>query len=142
MVALDSGAVPIVRDVAKQQWAAARFATCAVPATGAGAAGGSVGAAPDDLLLHTIDGQPSRLSVELDGADVAVMVATASDGAAVAEAIGLACTLRGIMTAGVVCGDGGAATRPAVTALRPHARVLMVTSDEQDVAALLSAFRA
>jgi hypothetical protein len=66
------------------------------------------------------------------------MIATANDGAVAASAIGNACTLRGIMTAAIILGDGRAADL-AVTALRPHARVMLVTSDANDVAGIMSA---
>ena len=66
------------------------------------------------------------------------MVATANDGAAAASAIGDACARRGIMTAGIVL-NGSAATDAAVAALRPHARVLVVTDDRQDIAEIMSA---
>jgi hypothetical protein len=135
VVALDEGAARVVRRVAEQRWSGARFFTCAPPASREDEAGVA------DVILRSTDGSSSRLSEELTGADVAVMVATANDGAAVASAIGDACTLRGIMTAGLVLADGHD-TAAAVAALRPHARVLMVTHDEQDVSEVLTALRA
>jgi hypothetical protein len=136
VVALDEGAEPVVRRVAEQQWSNARFFVCKSPALLA-ATNGDVA----DVVLLSTDGSESRLSAELVGADVAVMVATADDGAQAARAIGDACTLRGIMTAGLVLADGHDAGA-TVSALRPHARVLMVTRDEQDVSEVLSALRA
>jgi hypothetical protein len=87
-----------------------------------------------DLELESSEGS-TRLSDELADADFLMMVATVDDGAQAATTIGSACTLRGIMTAGLVLGGAAA----AVTALRPHARVLVVTDDSDDVAALLGA---
>lgn len=154
VVALDDGAVPVVQRVAKQQWADARFfvydklvsdklASDELAPTAASDGhpftAGANGEA--DVALRGVDGSGARLIEELAGADVAVMVATADDGAAAATAIGDACTLRGIMTAGLVLGDRGTASA-AVSALRPHARVLMVTTDEHDVAEVLTALRA
>lgn len=136
VVALDEGAASVVRRVAEQHWAGARFFTCDAPALLNESNGGVA-----DVVLRAVDGSRSRLSEELDGADVAVMVATVNDGAKAASAIGDACTLRGIMTAGLVLGDGREAGA-AVSALRPHARVLMVTSDEHDVSEVLTALRA
>lgn len=136
VVALDKGAEPVVRRVAEQHWCSARFFVCKSPALLA-ASNGDVA----DVVLLSTDGSESRLSEQLAGADVAVMVATADDGANAAGAIGDACTLRGIMTAGVVIAHGYEA-EATVTALRPHARVLMVTHDEHDVAEVLSALRA
>ncbi|SCL28672.1 hypothetical protein GA0070624_3738 [Micromonospora rhizosphaerae] len=136
VIALDDGAEAVVRRVAEEQWSSARFFVCKLPAL-LSASNGDLA----DVVLLATDGSESRLSDELAGADVAVMVATADDGANAAEAIGDACTLRGIMTAGVVITDGHDA-EATVSALRPHARVLMVTRDEHDVAELLSALRA
>jgi hypothetical protein len=44
------------------------------------------------------------------------------------------------MTAALVLGERGDEER-AVAALRPHARFILVTSDEQDVSEVLSALR-
>jgi hypothetical protein len=69
------------------------------------------------------------------------MIATAGADGDVASAIGRACAERGIMTAGLIVGDR-ADVAPAVSALRPYARNLMVTDDEDDVAEVLTALRA
>ncbi|HEX5996800.1 MAG TPA: hypothetical protein VFY84_16795 [Jiangellales bacterium] len=136
VIALDEGAEAVVRRVAEQQWSSARFFVCRPPGL-LPTSNGDVA----DLVLRSTDGSESRLSTELAGADVAVMVATTDDGADAAGAIGDACTLRAIMTAGVVIRDGHDA-EATVSALRPHARVLMVTRDEHDVSEVLSALRA
>jgi hypothetical protein len=136
VVALDAGAELVVRRAAQRQWVGARFFTCET-STLLAQSDGNVA----DVVLRSIDGSESWLSEELTGADVAVMVATANDGAAIASAIGDACTLRGIMTAGLVLADGHDASA-AVTALRPYARVIMVTYDEDDVSEVLTALRA
>lgn len=139
VVALDDGAALVVRRVAEQPWADARFFTC--QALASGWANGEMAGDVADIVLRAMDGTESRLSQELNGTDVTVMVATANDGAGAASAIGDACALRGIMTAGLVLGDGNRAGA-AVSALRPYARVLMVTNDEQDVSEVLTALRA
>jgi hypothetical protein len=134
VVALDAAAAPVVRQVAEQPWADARFFTTTTTTNGNGH--------PADLVLVDTDGAQARLSEVLTGADVAVMVATDNDGATAASAIGDACTLRGIMTAGLVLAAGHSGADAAVSALRPHARVIMVTQDEHDVAEVLTALRA
>ena len=134
IVALDEGSDVVVRRVAEQQWSGARFFMC-VPGPPTVGGNGALG----DVLLRATDGSESRLSEELAGADVVVMIATADDGARAAAAIGDACTLRGIMTAGLILGEGRVGA--AVSALRPHARVLMVTKDEDDVSEVLTALR-
>jgi hypothetical protein len=78
---------------------------------------------------------------ELADADVAIMIATADADGATAGAIARACAERGIMTAGLILGDR-LDVGDAVSALRPYARNLMVTEDEDDVAAVLTALRA
>jgi hypothetical protein len=87
-----------------------------------------------DLELESAGGS-TLLSAELDDADFLMMVATDDAGASAATAIGNACTLRGIMTAALVVGGGP----DAVSALRPHARVLLVSDDRLDVDAVLGA---
>jgi hypothetical protein len=69
------------------------------------------------------------------------LVATEDSGAPCAQAIGRACVERGVMTAGFVLGDGFEAD-DAVSALRPHARVLLPTAEESDVVEVLTALRA
>jgi hypothetical protein len=134
VVALDDAALAVVRQAAAQQWSGgARFlsATAAVAEPAA------------DVVLTSVDGGESWLSAELEGADVAVMVATSNEGAAAASSIGNACTLRGIMTAGLILATAqGAGADQAVAALRPHARVLLVTQDAVDVVEVLTALRA
>lgn len=146
VVALDERAAALVRRVAEQPWGGARFYLYDVRAPRATSngdssshpAGNGTGA---EIVLRGVDGSSSRLADALSGADVAVMIATADDGADGAAAIGVACSERGIMTAGLVLGAAGE-VGAAVSALRPHARVLIVSSDESDVSEVLSALRA
>ncbi|HLT10575.1 MAG TPA: hypothetical protein VK028_07185, partial [Micromonosporaceae bacterium] len=100
VVALDAGAEPVVRNVADLPWQGARFLVAPPPTTPDGDGGVA------DVVLLALDGTQTWLSDELAEANVAVMVATANDGAAMASAIGDGCTLRGIMTAGIVLADG------------------------------------
>jgi hypothetical protein len=113
IVALDAAAADVVLRVAQLPWGASRFYADAA----------------------RFDAR------ELEDADVAIMVATADADGAVAGAIARACAERGIMTAGLVLGDRDD-VGDAVAALRPYARNLMVTDDEDDVAAVLTALRA
>ena len=87
-------------------------------------------------FLHAADP-----SVDLEDVDVVVMIATAYADADVAAPLAHACFERGIMTAGLILGDR-LEVAPAVSALRPYARNLMVTGDEEDVAEVLTALRA
>jgi hypothetical protein len=137
VVALDDGAMAVVRGLAGQDWNAARFLGCADGPAADGPAGDSAGDFAD-IELRTVDGQAVRLSEELAEADFVMMIATEGRGAAAASTIGDACTLRGIMTAGLIVDTSGG-SGPALAALRPNARVLLVTDDEVDATELLAA---
>jgi hypothetical protein len=127
VIALDERAAAIARRVADGPWAQARFFTCA--------SGG------DEAALRGLaDGAPAVLAELLTDTDVVVVLATDDTGRAQAAAIGRACGTRAIMTAGVVLGDGFEAD-DAVAALRPHARVLLLSAAESDVFELLTALR-
>ena len=92
-------------------------------------------------LIATIADEPWRgahfLRYDSSDGDVApngevidVQLRTATDGTA--------CTLRGIMSAAVVVANG-ASVEAAVSALRPHSRVLLVSDDQDDISEILSA---
>jgi hypothetical protein len=134
VLALDDGATPIVREAAGNEWASAEFYTCELQEPGADPAAGAV-------RLRTMDGTPAGLDEELTGVDVVVMVATSDDGAEAAAVIGAACTVRGIMTSGLILTEGVQVGR-AAAALRPHARFLLSSGDEQDLLEILTALRA
>jgi hypothetical protein len=114
IVALDGDAAEVVDRLAERPWGDARFFR-----------------SPDD----------PRVADEVPDADVAIMVGTADADGEAAASIARACAERGIMTAGLILGDRLDVTA-AVSALRPYARNLMVTDDEDDVAAVLTALRA
>ena len=136
IIALDDRAAEILRRAAELPWTGdAHFLVYESAASVNG-----LEDAPVDATLTTADGQETLLSTELDGADVAVMLATNDDGAQAAEVIGQASFARGVMTAGVVVAEGGMADR-AVAALRSDAMVLVVTKDEEDLPDMLTALR-
>ena len=117
VIALDSGAAGVVAELATMPW-------------------------HDTKFLVADAATPAWLADELRDADFVMMIATANAGAAAASTIGRECARRGIMTAGIVLGlsdheDLGEADE-AVAALRPHARVLLVTKDRLDVVEILS----
>jgi hypothetical protein len=134
IIGLDDKAVSLLGTVAEQHWEGARFLT--YEATSPADDG-----AEHDAVLRSFDGVETRLSDELEGADVAVMVATGDRGAEAASVIGRACFSRRIMTAGLVVRDGGSPD-DAVNALRPYASVLVVSADELFVRDVLTALRA
>jgi hypothetical protein len=136
VVALDEGAAEVVRRVAEQPWNGARFFRSEEPVPAANGNGG-----PADIVLRDTDGSESRLSDELAGTDVVIVIATSDDGAGAASAIARACVAAGVMMAGLILGER-LELGEAVSALRPYAPVLMVTGDEDDVSEVLTALRA
>ena len=78
---------------------------------------------------------------DLEDVDLVLMIATADADADVAARLAGAAAERGIMTAGLILGER-IDVAAALTALRPYARNLMVTTDEEDVAEVLTALRA
>jgi hypothetical protein len=116
ILALDRDAAKVVDRVAERPWGAARF-------------------------FHADELPEAQLAAELADADVAIMVATADADGELAATIARGCAERGIMTAGLILGEQ-LEVAAAVSALRPYARNLMVTDDEEDVAEVLRALRA
>lgn len=137
VVLLDPQAAEIGRRAATHEWANASFIDCEAPIRGTTGSELST----EDLLLRDIDGSPVTLSELLDDADVVVLVATERAGSQSAAVIGRACFDQGVMTAGIVIGEGSEADA-AVVALRPYARVLLPFAHESDVVELLTALRA
>ena len=134
IIALDDRAESILGSIAEEPWHGARFLSYerAMPLEDEGR---------PDAVLRSLDGNESLLSDELDGADVAVMVATDEGAAEGAEIIGLASFRDRIMTAGLVVHDTDSAD-DAVKALRPYASVLVVSADELYIRDVLMALRA
>ncbi|MPY85054.1 MAG: 3-methyl-2-oxobutanoate hydroxymethyltransferase [Actinophytocola sp.] len=122
IIALDDRAARIVRWLADRPWRGGRFFTF------------------ESAGLRAADGTLVPLSAELDVADVVVVIATADASAAAAAIIGDACAARRIMSAGLVV-TGAAAVGDAVCALRPHAMVLLILDDENDIPPILTALR-
>ncbi|MFJ9030527.1 3-methyl-2-oxobutanoate hydroxymethyltransferase [Streptomyces sp. NPDC102274] len=132
IIALDERAEGVAHRLAGRAWNNARFYANRSPG-GVDASGGAV-------LLRELDGPPAPLERVLTDTDVVVVLATEDGGWATAAAIGRHCGRNGITTAGVVLGDGFEAG-DAIAALRPYARVLLLSADESDVFELLTALR-
>jgi hypothetical protein len=97
-----------------------------------------------DATLAAPDGTETRLSTELAGADVVVMIASTGAGVDAAAAVGNACFVRNIMTAGLIVSKDRSDpdVERAVKVLRPYAAVLVIAADEEFVPAMLHALRA
>jgi hypothetical protein len=112
VVALDDEAAAVVERIAALPWRGARFARA------------------DDAV-----------AADLADTDLVLMIATDDADGGAAAALARACFERGIMTEGLILGER-VDVAAAVSALRPYARNLMVTEDEDDVAEVLTALRA
>lgn len=134
VVALDPEAESLVRSVAEMSWNSAKFYRAETSWTKTGLEGG-----PVEVILHQLDGSQAALNDELVGVDSTIMVATTDAGTEAAATIGAACSVRGIITAGIVFGED---TMQTVAVLRPYARVLLVSRDESDLETVLIAMRA
>lgn len=139
IVALDDSAAAIMRRVEGDVWGDARFLTFRNRHPAPGIESLSI-----DATLGTPDGVETRLSAELAGADVVVMIAATGEAIDAAAAVGNACFVRNIMTAGLIVSKDRSDpdVDRAVTTLRPYAKVLVIASDEEYVPAMLHALRA
>ena len=141
VVALDPGAAAVIARLAAQADRRSHGASHFLAYRPGTPVEYRTGDVPDVVLYSAQGDTPRQFTDEMVGADMVFMVATADDGADAAAAIGEACFVRGITTGAVVFGEAGDVQR-AVAALRPHARVLLVTQDEDDVSAVLAGLRA
>lgn len=150
VVALD-GPARTVLDESRAQHPRVRFVATAAeraqPGLAAPAACGNGDGHPNGagpvhtVALEDLDASPRSLADAVADADLVVMVATSQEGSAAAATIGDWCTPRRIMTAGLVVGPPED-VQGAVTALRPHARMLLVSQDAGDLNEILTALRA
>ena len=125
VVALDDEAERIIRSAALLDWSHARFFSIADPGE----------------VLTELDAGSMPLDDVMTDTNTVVMVATSGENATAAAAIGGLARERGIMTAGLVV-TPGALISDALFHLRPHARILLVPAEEDDLIELLRATRA
>jgi len=140
IIALDKASAAVMARIAAAPWNGARFLTYVSKTAGAK----GLDSLPVDASLKDADGNAVRLSDELDGADVVVMIATAGGASDAAAVIGNACFVRGIMTTGLVTASGGdrAEVERTVAALRPYAAMLVISTSEEYIPEMLTALRA
>lgn len=140
IIALDGEAAAIMRDVEIASWKGARFLSLA----GRTRSVQGLDAIPLDLDLHDNLGAVTRLSDEIAGADVVVMIASAGTAIADVSIVGKACAARGIMTTGVIVESGAPAdaVERTLRTLRPYTRMLVVASDADYIPEMLTALRA
>lgn len=137
--ALDAGAAEAMYAITEDPWNGAHFLT-----VGGNGVVDPDATAADDLPLIGPDGAAIRLSQEIDGADVVILLASTDRQIGAAEVIAREAYMRKIMIAGLALSNGlsGSATDRVVAALRPFASVLVVASDNDFIPAMLTALRA
>jgi hypothetical protein len=133
VIALDGGARAIIERASPQSRAHARFLSVAEPR-------GHAGERRWVSLLDT-DGAVTSLAEETCRRRCGRHGLPHRWGCRCSNIISAASTVRAIMTAGIVVGEGAAASE-TVAVLRPHTRVLVVSAHEEDVSDLPSALRA
>jgi hypothetical protein len=141
VIALDTPSERIVKELAQSQWQRATFLTASA-FSGAPRLGEpfSMGGWLNDLAGRTKD-----LVDEVEAADLVVMVASAGENAAAAAIIGEACNVKRVMTTALIL--GGASTSDETLSkmlaqLRPHVRMLVISSADEYIKDMLTALRA
>ncbi|MGN6571958.1 MAG: hypothetical protein ACTHLO_11140 [Pseudolabrys sp.] len=139
VVALDRPSAAVIARLAQSAWTGAAFLTVPTEAPGRDGAFSVSG------WLSDLAGHAKNLADEIAGADQVVMVATAGENAEAASIIGEACSVRRIMTTGLIL--AGAATPDealsrTLSHLRPWALMLVVASGEEYIEDMLTALRA
>jgi hypothetical protein len=139
VIALDRPSERLVKQLAQRQWSRATFFTASAFG-GAPKAGESFAGWLSDLA-----GRTKNLVEEVDNADLVVMVAAAGENAQAASIIGEACSLKRVMTTGLILGGtdkSDEALGRTLSQLRPWALMLVVAGAEEYVEDMLRALRA
>jgi hypothetical protein len=129
VIALDTPSERIIRRVAMGTWEHTTFLTAATLS--------------DEL--SDLAGRPRNLTDEVDAADLVVMVATPGGRAHGAPIIGEACSLRRVMTTGLVVGGTSApeaALSKTLLQLRPWSLMVVIADPEDYIDNMLVALRA
>ena len=100
---------------------------------------------PIHASLVDLSGQPRDLVEEIGAANLVVMIATAGETAEAAALIAEVCSLKRVMITGLLLAtdeSSDAAVARTLKALRPYAPMLVVSGEQDYVAAMLAALRA
>lgn len=139
IVALDRPSAAVVGRLAEKPWTGAAFLTIATEAPSRGGAF-SVAGWLSDLAGHARD-----FADEIAAADQVIMVATAGENAEAASIIGEVCSVKRIMTTGLILSNTSVsdeALSQTLGHLRPWALMLVIATGEEYVADMLTALRA
>jgi len=143
VIALDRAAEPVVKRLAQLPWNGANFFTaCAFAAAPAAPVGKDFSMTG---WLADLAGRSADLVNEVNAADLVVMVATAGESAAAASIIGEACSLKRVMTTGLIVGGLQAsdeALSKTLSQLRPWSLMLVIADADDYIEDMLTALRA
>jgi hypothetical protein len=137
VIALDQPSERVVKDLAGGRWNKASFLTASAfaPRKGESLSG----------WLSDLAGRTKNLVEEIETADLVVMVATAGESAQAASLIGEACSLKRVMTTGLILGSAESsdeALSKTLAQLRPWTVMLVIASAEEYIEDMLAALRA
>jgi len=137
VIALDQPGERVVKGLANGRWNRASFLTASAfaPRKGESLSG----------WLSDLAGRTKNLVEEIETADLVVMVATAGEQAHAASLIGEACSLKRVMTTGLILGSAESsdeALSKTLAQLRPWTVMLVIASAEEYIEDMLAALRA
>jgi hypothetical protein len=141
VVALDAASVLLVRRLAAEEWRNTTFFT--------GIAGDWDPSRPWGTPIHAslidLDGNRHDLVAEIGGATLVVTISTAGATADAASLIAEACSLKRVMITGLLLTTEASTDEEVaktLKTLRPHAPMLVVSSEPDYVVAMLTTLRA
>jgi hypothetical protein len=140
VIALDKASERVVERLAREAWNQASF----LSASAFNALDGDNNFTMQGWLSD-LAGRTKDLIDEIKTADLVVMIATAGENAQAASIIGEACSLRRIMTTGLIMGSASVsddALSRTLAQLRPWALMLVIANNDDYVDDMLTALRA
>jgi NAD(P)-dependent dehydrogenase (short-subunit alcohol dehydrogenase family) len=143
VIALDAVGEAVVRRLAAGGWRHATFLTT-VSHGQAGDAGDLPHSSADDTLTD-LAGQIRSVAAEVEGADLVVFVAGPGGHAQTASLIGEACSLRRVMTTGLVVDAASApehALSKTLAQLRPWSLMIVIAGNDDYIDDIMAALRA
>jgi len=143
VIALDVPGEAVVRRLAGAAWNHATFFTAASRGK-PGDAGKASPASPDDGLTD-LAGRGRSITDEVETADLVVLVAGPDGHAQAASLVGKACSLRRVMTTGLVVGVASAsedALSKTLAQLRPWSLMVVIANNDDYIDDMMAALRA
>jgi hypothetical protein len=129
VIALDVGGDVVIRRLAAAGWRHATFFTAVSP----------------DAGLHDLAGGDRSIAGEVDTADLVILVAGPGGTAHAASTIGQACSLRRVMTTGLVVGAASAPKSElskTLAQLRPWSLMVVIATHDEYIDDMMAALRA